>query len=225
MKRVLCILSCMNAGGAETFLMKIYRKIDRTKIQMDFAVNVSEKGFYDDEIVGYGGEILRYPAKSDSIFHYVMGLKKIIKNGRYDAVLRITSNGMGFLDLAIAKIVGAKLCIARSSNSSDGDGLGSKLSHFIGRILFKRFVDIKIAPSSEAAIYTFGKNDFYRGQVQILPNGFDLDYYKYSENGRNLIRKEFSIDPEQIVVGHVGRFSAQKNHLFLLKNFCQQEFC
>ena len=47
MKRVLCILSCMNAGGAETFLMKIYRELDRTKYQMDFCVNIFEEGFYD----------------------------------------------------------------------------------------------------------------------------------------------------------------------------------
>ncbi len=35
MKRLLCLLSGMNAGGAETFLMKIYRSIDRLKYQMD----------------------------------------------------------------------------------------------------------------------------------------------------------------------------------------------
>ena len=39
MKRVLCILSNMNAGGAETFLMKMYRKIDLEKFQLDFCIN------------------------------------------------------------------------------------------------------------------------------------------------------------------------------------------
>ena len=34
MKRLLCILSGMNAGGAETFLMKMYRSIDRSKYQI-----------------------------------------------------------------------------------------------------------------------------------------------------------------------------------------------
>lgn len=29
MKRVLCLISGMNSGGAETFLMKLYRKIDK----------------------------------------------------------------------------------------------------------------------------------------------------------------------------------------------------
>ena len=38
----------MGAGGAETFLMKIYRNIDRSRYQMDFAVAGNEKGYYDE---------------------------------------------------------------------------------------------------------------------------------------------------------------------------------
>ena len=35
MKKILCIVGGMNTGGAETFLMKIYRQLDRTQYQMD----------------------------------------------------------------------------------------------------------------------------------------------------------------------------------------------
>ena len=38
MKRLLCIVGSMNAGGAETFLMKIYRQLDKNEYQMDFCV-------------------------------------------------------------------------------------------------------------------------------------------------------------------------------------------
>ncbi len=36
MVRVLHIVSLMNRGGLETFIMNIYRKIDRNKVQFDF---------------------------------------------------------------------------------------------------------------------------------------------------------------------------------------------
>lgn len=219
MKRLLCIVSGMNAGGAETFLMKLYRRLDKKSYQMDFAVNIDTKGFYDDEIIRMGGKILRFPAKSDSLFCYVTGLCKIIKDGKYDSVLRISSNAMGFLDLAIAKLAGVNVCVARSSNSSDGNHISAKISHWLGKRLLKGFIDVKIAPSSEAAIYTFGKRDFEKKRVHILPNGLDLDYFKYSENGRNKVRSEFGIAPAQKVIGHVGRFSKQKNHSFLLDVF------
>jgi hypothetical protein len=58
----------MDAGGAETFLMKIYRVIDRSQYQFDFIVNVKRKGFYDDEIKSYGGHIFYSPAKSSNPF-------------------------------------------------------------------------------------------------------------------------------------------------------------
>ena len=61
MKRLLCIVSSMDKGGAETFLMKIYRCLDKTKYQMDFCVSKKEKGFYDDEINFLGGKIFYIP--------------------------------------------------------------------------------------------------------------------------------------------------------------------
>lgn len=219
MKRLLCIISGMNAGGAETFLMKVFRTIDRMEYQLDFAVNIEKEGFYDKEIYALGGKIYHFPAKSAFFWGYVKGLKKIIHDNHYDYVLRITSNAMGFLDLALAKKAGAKKCIARSSNSSDGASLKVKISHWLGSILFKRFVDVKIAPSSEAAIYTFGKRDYEKGLVNILPNGLDLKYFSYTEIGRESIRREFNIKDSQKVIGHVGRFSTQKNQSFLLHIF------
>ena len=45
MERLLCLISGMNSGGAETFLMKMYRELDREKYQMDFCVNITKQGF------------------------------------------------------------------------------------------------------------------------------------------------------------------------------------
>ena len=67
MKRLLCIMANMNAGGAETFLMKVYRKLDKTKYQLDFAITTAEKCFYEDEILSLGGKIYRIPSKSENL--------------------------------------------------------------------------------------------------------------------------------------------------------------
>ena len=39
MKRILCILSSLDAGGAETFLMKVNRMLDPKEYQFDFVVS------------------------------------------------------------------------------------------------------------------------------------------------------------------------------------------
>ena len=125
----------MNAGGAETFLMKIYRQLDKSKYQMDFCVNIFEEGFYDNEIEQMGGKIFHIPSKSDDLKDFKRQLFDIVKSNKYEYVLRITSNTMGFLDLRIAKKAGARVCAARSSNSNDPGGVSVRVAHILGRLL------------------------------------------------------------------------------------------
>lgn len=219
MKRVLCLISGMNSGGAETFLMKLYRKMDRSLYQMDFCVNIKEEGFYDKEILNMGGRIYHIPSKSKNLTDFKKQLTNIIKTEHYEYVLRITSNSMGFMDLKIAKKAGAKVCAARSSNSNDAEGIKATIVHLIGKLLYSRYVDVKIAPSDLAAIYTFGNKEYVKNRVYILKNAVDLDIYKYSNYGRRKIRKELDISDDTFVCGHIGRFSKQKNHKFLIRIF------
>lgn len=79
MKRLLCIIGSMNVGGAETFLMKIYRKLDRTKYQMDFCVAIKDKGYYDDEIIEMGGKIIHIIPKSEGILKNFNQIRTVVK--------------------------------------------------------------------------------------------------------------------------------------------------
>lgn len=218
MKRLLCIISGMNSGGAETFLMKVYRKLDRSKFQMDFCVNVLDECFYEKEIRKLGGEIFRIPSKSENTKEFKKQLSNIVRREHYKYVLRITSNAAGFMDLMVAKKAGAKICSARSSNSSDGTSIAVKVIHRLGRMLYGKYVDVKFAPSDLAAEYTFGKKAVRNGEVCMLHNAVDLDFYKYYPEERVRLREAFGVQ-NRLVIGHIGRFMEQKNHSFLLDIF------
>lgn len=221
MKRVLCLISNMNTGGAETFLMKIYREIDREHYQMDFCINVDGECFYTNEIENMGGKIYHIPPKSQSVKEFKRQLTEIIRENHYEYVLRITSNAAGFMDLKIAKKAGAQICAARSSNSSDGDGWKVRVVHMLGRILYSKYVDVRFAPSDLAAKYTFGKRAYENGDVAILHNGVDLNVFRYDAEVGKKVRDEFGINQEAKVIGHIGRFMKQKNHEFLIDVFAQ----
>ena len=52
--RVLQIVPAMNAGGMETFIMNIYRAIDREKVQFDFLAlqansNITKQITYNEQ--------------------------------------------------------------------------------------------------------------------------------------------------------------------------------
>lgn len=221
MKRLLCIISGMDAGGAETFLMKLYRAMDRSAYQMDFCVSKKEKGFYDDEIESMGGRILHITPKSEDMKKFRRELGSVVREGGYKYVLRVASNGLGFLDLKIAKKAGAEVCSVRSSNSSDGGGLKTQAAHLIGRLLYMRYADVKIAPSDLAGEYSFGKKAVGRGEVVFLHNGIDLDTFRYSEEARAEVRRELGIAGGELLIGHIGRFNSQKNHSCLLRVFAE----
>ena len=218
MKRLLCIVSVMNAGGAETFLMKMLRRIDREAYMMDFCVN-AEENFYREEIESLGGRIHVIPAKSKHPIGSFLALKRLVRREGYDYVIRVNEHSLSTLDLLAAKCGGAKHLIMRSSNASSPSRL-SRILHKMFFFLPRMVPTVKIAPSTLAAEYTFGKGCVRKGKASLLCNGVDLSVYRYDETARTAIREELSLEGKT-VVGHVGRFSEQKNHLFLLRVFSE----
>lgn len=214
--RLLCIVSSMDRGGAETFLMKIYREIDKAKYQMDFAVTAP--GAYDDEIRSMGGKIYHIPAKSKNPIKTFIELKKIVKDNGYKSVLRTSQQSLATLDLVAAKCGGAKKLIYRSSNAGMTEKGIHKVINKAFSFLPKCIPNVKLAPSTEAAEFVFGKKAVKNKKVTIMPNGLDYSLFEFDEIKREKIRKELGLENKHIV-GHVGRFNQQKNHKFLIDIF------
>ena len=216
MKRLLCIVSSMNTGGAETFLMKMYRALDREKFQMDFCVN-SDENFYEQEILKLGGKIYKIPAKSQNVRKWHQELKQVVRENGYQYVIRVCEHSLAVLDLLVAREGGAKQLIMRSSNTGSGGKISTAV-HRCFRFLPRTVPTVKLAPSTEAAEYTFGKGCVKRGEVFLLHNAIDTNVYCFDEIGRERLRKELGLE-DKFVVGHVGRFNQQKNHAFLIDVF------
>jgi len=222
MKRLLCIVSSMDRGGAETFLMKVYRAIDKKKYQLDFCVN-KENGFYDEEIRKMGGRIFVIPPKSHNPFKSFKAIKKIVKDNNYKYVLRTSQQSLATIDLIAAKKGGADVLIYRSSNAGMTGGFIKRFINKLFGFLPRVVPNIKIAPSVKAATFVFGKKAVKNNEILILNNGLDYNIFKYDEKKRIQKRKELKIEDKTILYGHVGRFNSQKNHLFLIDVF--NEIC
>lgn len=219
-KRLLCIVPSMDTGGAETFLMKIYRKLDKTQFQMDFYVGTKKEGFYDKEILSMGGKIYYGVAKSKGLIKSFVNIRDVVKSEKYDIVLRISQHSLSVIDLLAAKCGGATRLIFRSSNSKTGGNLLSHVLHLLFKWLPKRIPNVKIAPSKVAAEFVFGKRSLDKGEVIILNNAIDLNQFAFKQDIRDRIREELNIN-DKLVIGHVGRFAKQKNHEFLIDIFAE----
>ena len=216
LKRILCIVGSLDQGGAETFLMKLFRNLDRTKYMMDFCVMNHKKGAYEEEIATLGGKVYHITSKSENPIECFLQIRNIVKQNLYETVMRINNNSLSSLDLFAAKCGGAKKLVMRSSNANSSSKKG-RILHKMFRFL-SEIPNIKIAPSKKAAEYTFGKKNTERGYVNFLHNGLPVEDFIFDLQKRKETRKELNIE-NKFIVGHIGRFHNQKNHMFLIDVF------
>lgn len=216
MRRVLCIISSLNAGGAETFLMKISRTLDPNEYQLDFVVS-AENGCYTQEVLARGGNIYYVPMRTKDLFGAINGLRSIVKKQKYEVVLKLGDTPVGVVDLLAAKLGGAKRLAFRSCNALTDISWIQKIVFNFLRPALNIMADVKLAPSILAAEFTFGKKQVKK-QVHLIHNAVDLSFFFFKHEGRKRVRAEFSLQ-DKLVVGHIGRFSKQKNHRFLLEVF------
>ena len=209
--RVLQVISGMNQGGIENFIMNIYRNIDRDKIQFDFLVHHKDKGFFDDEIRKLGGNIYYCSIMDDkNIFKYIRDVNLFFKKHKEYKIVHGHLASLGFLYLAIAKHNNVPIRIAHSHGTSHTPDLKG----YIKGLLFKFFkypANYYCTCSTEAGKYMFGNE-----QYKVIPNAVNLEKFLYNEKTRNSVRTELNIS-NKFVVLNVGRLNLQKNHSFILQ--------
>lgn len=215
MERILHIVPNMQSGGLETFIMNVYRNIDREKIQFDFLVHYEERKFYDNEIELLGGKIHRFSLRNDNnIFKYIKKLDAFFKEHREYKIIHCHMASIGFLIFYIARKNGVKIRIAHSHNSNTEN----TLKGFIKSILIKPYKYLsthRLACSEQAGNFLFGKMDF-----QVIENAIDINKFLYNLDIRKKVRKELKLQ-DKFVIGHIGRFCEQKNHNFLIECFAK----
>ena len=213
---VLHSLALMNRGGAETFIMKVYRVIRIEEYQFDFIVS-KEGGCYTQEVLERGGKVYKIPLRTKKPLGALSGIWKIVKENEYSYVVKLGDSPISVLDLIAAKLGGAKRLAMRSCNALTGLSWWSKCVNALFRPMLNAIANVKIAPSAMAAEFTFGKYHAHQ-DVHLLHNGLDLDVFSYNELDRYRIREEFNLG-NKLVIGHVGRLHKQKNHRYLLEVF------
>ena len=208
-------------GGVATLTIRWNQYIDKSKIKFTF---LSRSGTYEnirDKIEGGGSKIIDLHATGKGMLAYIKYTYKLfkhIKNNCYD-IVHISSGSSGFnsISLFASKMAGAKIRIVHSRNAPatlDEVTIRVKLMCMLAQSLATHYFSI----SKKAAIWMFSKRLIASGKVQILKNGLSTEEFVYDEAKRKQLRSDFELG-DNFVIGHIGRFVKQKNHIFLLEIF------
>ena len=215
--RVAQIIGKWIGGGVEAVVMNYYRHIDRSKIQFDFICDEDSTNIPYEEIESLGGKVILIPPYQ-KVFKYHKALKKALKEENYK-IVHSHINTLSVFSLFAAKCAGVPVRIAHSHSTTNKKEKKKNLLKQILRPFSKVFATDYMCCSELAGRWLFGNKEYDKGNVYLLNNAIDLDKFKYDEKIRNEKRKEFNIDDDTLVIGHVGRFVEQKNHRFLIDIF------
>jgi glycosyltransferase EpsF len=222
-----------SVGGAERWFLDLLRQGD-SRVRFDFLVNIC-KDDTADEVRKYGSKIFQIPFSRSPFPYcflnpYLLAVRRILRANEYDAVHVHQFDLAGeILRIAANENIPKRVMTVHSSQY-DNTRIHRRLVHYIwGRQwIFQYATDI--LPCSKLVESTFIKN-YPKQKTKIIYPSINTDFLKKinqqnnnltpknsdDTNLRNDYRRIFGIPQNAVVIGHVGRFTRQKNHEFLVR--------
>lgn len=209
MKILVVVNSHFGYDGISNVATNYYIYQDHSKLRMDLMTINEIPAKLKQEIQRNGDNHYIMPQRNKNPFSYVFSLSRLIRKNRYDAVHVHGNSNTIFIELVSAMLGGCKTRIAHSHNTKCDHPVINKILSPLFRLSYTD----GFACGREAGEWLFGKN-----KVMVIENGVDLERFTLNLNYRNSLRKAQGVD-NRIVIGHVGRFSIQKNHTKLISIF------
>ena len=209
MIRLLNVISSLNNAGTEKVVMNYLRNMDHSQIVQDFLVLDMGDGYYEEEIKQYGGQIYKIPSFMQAPIANLKARRKFFKEHRYD-IVEVHSPAVNRYGYCKEAKKAGSIAIFHLHSTNLPKGL---LGAYCLRQT-RKYSDQIVSCSKKAAEVSL------RGICdKVIPNAINFDDYKFDEQKREKIRAELDIEENIKVIGHVGRFSLEKNQIFLMRAF------
>ncbi len=219
--RILQATVSNDGGGLTGYICQNYRNIDKEKVQFDFLTYEEELDF-KKEFEAMGARFYKVPSPLHWYAYYKY-LKRIREERSYKAI-HINTSYANFLPLLAAKLAGYPRIIVHSH--STGLDTPSKLKrvmklmiHRVGKQIIPVVATDYFSCSKLAARWMFPDSIVKKEKYEVLYNAIDLSRFRFDWEKRKAMRERQGIGDDAFVVGHVGRFTYQKNHEFLIQVF------
>lgn len=213
MKRILIDGMTNNLGGIEKFSHLIFETL-KDDWEIDF-ITVDPEIPYQKEFIKSGCRIHVITPRYKNLVKYKREIKEVFKKGAYD-VFWFNKTTLSSIDcVKAARKYGVNKIICHAHTSKNMGSSFTAIMHNVHRGYINKNIKYKVACSNSAAEY------FYKEQsknCRIFTNGVDLELYKPNEEKRNEMRNKLNIN-DKFVIGHIGRFSNEKNHRFIIRVF------
>lgn len=215
MINILFVSGSLAQNGTEMFMMNVLRSINRDLYHIDFCITDGEMTPNRVEAESLGCKVFVLPPRRNNLLKSVIAFISFFKRHitEYNAIHWNGGNLSSILVFLLAWYYKVPVRIVHA-HSSSAVGLHNRVLHNINRTFIPYLCNYLFACSPEASYY------FFKSKSSVLiNNGIDVKKFDYNIDIRKRVRQELSIGDDIILLGHVGRFDDNKNHVFLLELF------
>lgn len=215
MIRVAVVMGKMHSGGKKNLVMEYYRHIDRSKVQFDFICDSDSNAIPEEEINALGGRVYRI-SPYQNILANMKDIRKLCRKNNYQ-ILHGYNGTMNVFAMIAAKQCGVPVRINESismAHSADKKTILKKILKPFSRLCSTHFM----ANGEECGRWQFGDKFFEEGKVTVFKTVIDTEKNRFQPELREKTRYEYNLT-DNIVFGHIGRLTAQKNTLFIIDVF------
>lgn len=215
MIRVAIVAGKVDSGGKKNLIMEYYRHVNREEVQFDFICDSDSQAIPKEEIESLGGKVYII-SPYQKIFKNMADMRKIFNENKYPVVHAYNST-MNLFPMFVAKWCGIPVRISESlSMAHEGDW--KTILKKILRPMSKLFANYYMSCGDDCGKWQFGDKLFNEGKVDVFKTVINTEFNTYNPELRKKTRKEFGWE-DKIVIGHIGRFTAQKNSVHMIEIF------
>ena len=208
--RVLVLLPNLRpSNGVSSFIMNYYRRLDYSKIQMDFALYYDRETPYYAEIKASGGSRIYILENIKNYSKHVRQCRRILSEGGYD-VIHDNTLLISWPMMYEAKKMGIPIRILHSHNAKLGETEFKEVRNRTFLFLLKKTANRYVACTRAAGKAMFGNESF-----SLVPNIIDGKKYFHDSSVREDFRKQMNVQDKQVILT-VGRVAKQKNPFFAI---------
>ena len=215
MERIAVIMGKMHSGGKKNLVTEYYRHIDRDKFQFDFICDTDSNAIPKDEIESLGGRVFEI-TPYQKIWKNISDIKKILKAGNYKIVHGYNGT-MNVFAMYAAKCCDVPIRINESISMAHKSDKKTYIKNLL-KPFSKCFSTHFMANGEVCGRWQFGDKAFDEGKVAVFKTVINVDEHKFEPELREKCRKEFGLE-DNVVIGHIGRLTEQKNTLFIIDIF------
>lgn len=214
MIRILQIVPTLGYGGVAQFLLNYYKLMPKSEIIFDFVTHGGIEDFHA-QLIKEGSTIYYVkPISQCGINKYIKTLGKIVSNGHYDIIHTHDGHMTGVTSM-ICRFHFRGPIIAHAHTTLCPNPKHRPFMP-IFRLMSRIWASKLLACGREAGKYLFGKS----ANFTIIHNAVSIDRFQNVDQVKvEELRKKYNIDVNELVIGHVGLFTPQKNHVFIIEMF------